>query len=130
MKPGVLGSRVPDECMHSGRIDVRTTSLVFGVCVVAVSLIGTAAFPQSSVKPLYDAKCLACHGATGLANSGIGKMMKVKPVTDPSVYNMPEAEMIREVREGAGKMEPYKDSLSDAQIKALVDYFRTFITKK
>ena len=108
---------------------MKATSLVFGVSVVAVSLVGTAAFPQSPLKPLYEAKCMACHGATGLANSGIGKLMKVKPVTDPSVCNMPEAEMIREVREGAGKMEPYKGSLSGAEIKALVDYFKTFITK-
>jgi mono/diheme cytochrome c family protein len=116
--------------MHLRSIDVKTTSLIFGACVVAVFLIGTAAYPQSPVKSLYDAKCLACHGPTGLANSGVGKLMKVKPVTDPSVYNMPEAEMIREVREGAGKMQSYKGSLSDAEIKALVDYFKTFITKK
>ena len=116
--------------MHSGSIDVKTTSMIFGVFVVAVSLIGTAAFAQSSVKSLYDAKCLACHGPTGLANSGIGKVMKVKPVTDPSVSNMAGAEMIREVREGAGKMQPYKGSLSDAEIKSLVDYFKTFIPKK
>jgi mono/diheme cytochrome c family protein len=110
-------------------IAVKTTILSILACALTASLLGAPAFSQSSVKSLYEAKCQTCHGATGLANSSIGKMMKVKPVTDPSVYNMPDAEMIREVREGAGKMEPYKDSLSDAQIKALVDYFKTFIKK-
>jgi mono/diheme cytochrome c family protein len=109
---------------------MKTASLTLGALVVAVSLIGTAAFAQSAAKSLYDAKCLTCHGPTGLANSGIGKVMKVKPVTDPSVCTMSEAEMIREVREGAGKMQPYKGSLSDAEIKSLVEYFKTFIPKK
>ena len=108
-------------------IELKTTILFFLACTITASLIGAPAYSQSSQESVYDAKCLVCHGATGLANSGIGKLEKVKPVTDPSVYNMPEAEMIREVREGAGKMEAYKGSLSDAQIKALVDYFRTFI---
>ena len=110
-------------------IEVKTTILSFLACTITASLISAPVFSQSSVKSLYDAKCLVCHGATGLANSGVGKLMKVKPISDPSVYNMPEGEMIREVRDGAGKMEPYKGSLSEAQIKALVDYFKAFIKK-
>jgi mono/diheme cytochrome c family protein len=34
--------------------------------------------------------------------------------------------MIQTVRAGSGKMQPYKDELTDAQIKATVDYLRSF----
>ena len=100
---------------------------------VAVALAGFAlsvsavCFAQSSGEAVYKAKCMNCHGPTGLANSGIGKLMKVKPVTDPEVKKFTEAEMIDLVRNGMGKMQPYKDELTAAQIKASVDYFRTFI---
>jgi len=52
--------------------------------------------------------------------------MKVKPGTDPAV-KMSEEQMIDAVRRGMGKMQAYKDKLSDAQIKDSVTYFRTFV---
>jgi len=68
-----------------------------------------------------------CHGAKGLADSPAGKAMKVKPVTDADVKNVTEAKMIEAVRNGMGKMQPYKDKLTDDQIKEAVTYFRTFL---
>ncbi len=106
---------------------MTTTIRSLAVCAVFAFLAGGAGLAQSSGKAIYTGKCQECHGATGLANSGVGKLMKVKPVTDPVVEGMPEVEMIREVREGAGRMQAYKGSLSEAQIKAAVDYFRTLI---
>jgi len=90
------------------------------------STIGMTAFAQSGAE-IYKTKCQMCHGAAGMAESGAGKAMKVKPVTDPDVKKMPEAQMIDAVRKGMGKMQPYKDKLTDAQIKDSVAYFRTFI---
>jgi mono/diheme cytochrome c family protein len=68
-----------------------------------------------------------CHGVAGLANSGAGKAMKVKPISDPAVKKLTEGEMIEAVRNGMGKMQAYKDKLTDAQIKDSVVYFRTFM---
>jgi mono/diheme cytochrome c family protein len=39
---------------------------------------------------------------------------------------MTETQMVDAVRDGMGKMQPYKDKLTDAQIKDAVEYFRTF----
>lgn len=91
-----------------------------------LSLAGVVSFAQSSGEATYKAKCQMCHGATGMADSGAGKAMKVKPATDPDVKKMTAAQMIAAVKNGMGKMQPYKDKLSDAQIKDAVDYFRTF----
>lgn len=67
-----------------------------------------------------------CHGATGMADSGAGKAMKVKPATDPEVKKMTEEQMIAAVTNGMGKMHAFKGKLTDAQIKSSVEHFRTF----
>jgi mono/diheme cytochrome c family protein len=99
--------------------------LVLAAAIVVAGRAAAAA--QDTGASLFKAKCQACHGPAGMADSGIGKMMKVKPVTDASVKSMSEAQMIETVRNGAGKMQPYKDSLSDAQIRDVVAYFRTLV---
>ena len=99
----------------------------FAIFAVGASFACAAAFAQSSGEALYKQKCLNCHGTNGLANSGIGRIMKVKPVTDSDVLKLSEPEMVQMVRDGAGKMQAYKGALTDAQIKGAVEYFRTFM---
>ena len=91
-----------------------------------LSVAGIVSFAQSG-EATYKAKCQMCHGATGLADSGAGKAMKVKPVTDPDVKKMSEADMIKATENGMGKMTAFKGKLSDAEIKGAVEHFRTFI---
>jgi mono/diheme cytochrome c family protein len=93
---------------------------------LAITLLGVAAQAQSAGEAVYKTKCLNCHGANGLAETAMGKALKVKPATDPAVKKMTEAQMIDAVRNGMGKMQPYKNSLSEAQIKDSTDFFRTF----
>ena len=69
---------------------------------------------------------MMCHGAAGLADSPAGKAMKVKPITDPEVSKLTETQMTDAVHNGMGKMQAYKDKLTDDQIKDAVSYFRTF----
>jgi len=94
---------------------------------VVLSMAGAVGFAQSGGEATYKAKCQMCHGATGMADSGAGKAMKVKPATDPEVKKLSEAQMIAATKNGMGKMQPFKDKLTDAQIKDSVDYFRTFV---
>jgi len=96
------------------------------VLAAMFSLAGVLIVAQSG-EATYKAKCQMCHGATGMADSGAGKAMKVKPVTDPDVKKMSEAEMIKATENGVGKMTAFKGKLSDAEIKGAVEYFRTFI---
>jgi mono/diheme cytochrome c family protein len=97
--------------------NVVAAMLMFG-------LAGATSFAQSS-EALYKSKCQMCHGEKGMADSAAGKSMKVKPISDPDVKKMTEAQMVEAVHNGMGKMQPYKDKLSDAQIKELVTYFRS-----
>lgn len=96
--------------------------------VPALLLLGASlGFAQAPGEAIYKAKCQSCHGAKGMADTPAGKAIKVKPVTDPSVKNMSEAEMIAATEKGMGKMRAYKDSLSATQVKEAVTYFRSFL---
>jgi len=97
---------------------------------IALGAMVATAFTTFAAEPgadTYKAKCQMCHGATGLADSGAGKTMKVKPITDPTVKKLTEAEMITATKNGMGKMQPFKDKLTEAQVKDAVAYFRTFM---
>jgi len=97
------------------------------VLAVVVSLTAAVSFAQSPGKATYEHRCLACHGADGMASNGIGKVMKIRPVTDPAVKRYSRAEMIDLTRDGVGKMQAYKGDLTDQQIKDSVNYFRSFM---
>jgi mono/diheme cytochrome c family protein len=104
---------------------VNTKARVAGLVLLAFSAVAPV-LAQDSGADVYKAKCASCHGATGLADSGAGKAMKVKPATDPDVKKMTEDEMIATTTNGQGKMPAYKGKLTDAQIKASVEFYRTF----
>ena len=102
---------------------------VFALALTAALAISAPGLAQSTGETVYKTKCQNCHGPTGLANAGIGKAMHVKPITDPAAAGMSEAEMIEATRVGMGKMQAYKGSLSEAEIRASVLYFRSFLKK-
>jgi mono/diheme cytochrome c family protein len=52
----------------------------------------------------------------------MAKMMDIKAAKD---YTASEQEEIAAVKDGKGKMKPFAGKLTDDQIKAAVEYFRT-----
>jgi len=109
------------------RSKTMSKTIRFQVALAAVVLFaGTVSFAQSAGEATYKAKCQMCHGAKGMADTGAGKAMKVKPATNPEVKALSEEKMIDAVEKGTGKMQAYKGKLTDAEIKDAVSYFRTF----
>ena len=104
---------------------MRKTKQFHFTLAAALLLSATLGMAQSG-QDTYKTKCAMCHGATGMADSGAGKAMKVKPATNPEVKKMAESEMIAAVTNGMGKMQPFKGKLTESQIKQSVEYFRTF----
>jgi mono/diheme cytochrome c family protein len=90
-----------------------------------LALAGGVSFAQSGGEATYKSKCASCHGATGMADSGAGKSLKIKPVNDPDVKAMSEADMIKVTTDGKGKMPAYKGKLTDDQIKDAVAFYRS-----
>lgn len=87
-----------------------------------LALAGGVSFAQAGADT-YKSKCATCHGATGMADTGAGKAMKVKPVSDPEVKKLTQAEMVALTKTGKGKMPAFKDKMTDAQIKDAVDFY-------
>jgi len=76
--------------------------------------------------------CAFCHGKNGNGDTPMGKELGVKNYNDAKVQGaFSNAEMERAIKEGVktnGKetMKPFGSKLSDADIKGLVAYIRSF----
>ena len=85
------------------------------------AVIGPAAWAADAAagKPIYDAKCKACHGADGAGNPAIAKMMKVeiKPLATTV------ADVKKVITEGQGKMKPV--AISGAEVDSVAAYVKS-----
>lgn len=92
----------------------------------AVLLYGApAAFGDTAT--LYAKHCASCHAKDGSGNSGMGRKTKAKDYRDAKVQaSFTDAEGIKVIKDGKGKMKGYEKTLSDANCKALMDYIRAF----
>jgi mono/diheme cytochrome c family protein len=81
---------------------------------------------------LWTQHCASCHGKDGSGSTMMGKKLGVKDYRDAKVQAaFSDAEAEAAIKEGVktnGKqsMKPFKDKLSDAEIKALVAHVRSF----
>jgi len=79
----------------------------------------------------WENSCASCHGADGKAQTKQGKKLKIRDYTDPKVQaELKDDAMLKAILEGYvqnGKttMKGFKEELSEAEAKDLVDYIRT-----
>jgi cytochrome c6 len=78
---------------------------------------------------LYSAqKCAACHGKDGKGNKAISP--EIPDFTDATWQSKhSDAEFIEMIKKGKKPMPGYESKLSEAEIKALVAYVRSFAKK-
>lgn len=95
----------------------------------ATALINAVA---ADAKETYDKACAKCHGKEGKGDTKMGQKAGAKDYSDPKVQEaMTDEAAFKAIKEGLkdkdGKvlMKPAED-LSDAEVKALVTYMRTF----
>ena len=94
------------------------------IVLFAASVVSPV-FAQGKAADTYKTKCAMCHGADGLGATPAGKMMKAASFKDPAVANASDAALIAAVTHGKNKMPAYQGKLTDAEIKAVIDYVRT-----
>jgi cytochrome c6 len=95
-----------------------------GAAILVVGFIAGAALAQAPGEVTYKAKCAACHGADGLANTPTAKSLKVISFKAPEKIKATDAQFIAVTRDGKDRMPAYKDKLTDEQIKAVTAYVR------
>ena len=77
----------------------------------------------------FRAKCAMCHGPDG-AGSEVGKSMNIPDLRSAAVQKLPDAQLAQIIADGKNGMPPFKSSLTEPQIHALVTYIRSLRQKK
>jgi len=94
-------------------------------------LMATAAWAETDAKTerTFKAKCSACHGKDGKAQTEKGRKMKIEDMTTPEFKKKPDAELRKAINEGVDKgdklMDPYKDELTPEQVESLIKFIRS-----
>ena len=99
---------------------------------IAVFAVAALSAQAEDAKALYEKDCTKCHGADGKGQTKMGQKLAVKDYTDAKVQaEMKDDAAAKAIKEGLkdkeGKtlMKP-AEGISDADIKGLVDYMRSF----
>jgi cytochrome c553 len=99
--------------------------------IAALALPAVAAY-AADAKANYDKDCAKCHGADGKGDTKMGKKLGAKDYSDAKIQaELKDEAAFKAIKEGLkdkdGKvlMKP-TEGLSDADVKALVAYMRTF----
>ena len=95
-------------------------------------LIGTPTLRAADVAENWTKHCGSCHGADGTAKTKAGRMAGAKDLTNGAYQKQFTDEQILQrlkdgvVDKGKEKMKPFKGTLTDDELKALVAKVRTF----
>ena len=103
--------------------------LLLTIAITSSALLAACA---GDAKETYDKSCAKCHGKEGKGDTKQGAKLGAKDYTDAKVQaEMKDDVAFKSIKEGMkGKddkvlMKPAED-LTDADIKALITYMRTF----
>lgn len=103
----------------------RIQSLVLALALAPAAL-------AADVKENWTTHCAACHGKDGKGQTKAGRMAGVKDQSDAAYQaTLTDDKMLTSIKEGIkdggkDKMKPFKDKLSDDEIKALIAQIRSF----
>jgi mono/diheme cytochrome c family protein len=112
-------------------IGLLALGLAIGAPAARASAPGLAARAQAgfNARDVFLDKCATCHARDGSGHTIKGHKDGVKPVAE-TVKKYSEAQMIQIVTKGKGAyMNGFSDQFSPAQIKALVEYYRSLATQ-
>jgi mono/diheme cytochrome c family protein len=101
-------------------------SVLMTLALAVSAAVAVAAGDPAAGKAVFDKSCKTCHGATGVANPNIAKMMKVdiKDLGSPEIQKMGDADFKTTITEGHGKMKPVK-TVAGSDIDNVVAYVRS-----
>jgi len=104
--------------------------------VLALGMILAApAVRAADVEANYTKHCVSCHAKDGSGDTRMGKKAGTKDYRDAKVVaEIKDDEAFTRVKEGQTengkeKMKPFKDKLSDEEIKALIAHLKAFAKK-
>ena len=109
----------------------RSVVATFGVTIVLALVALAASSPAKAAEDgasLFKANCVVCHGADG-SGTPTGKSLKAPDLRSDAVQKLTDQQITDQIENGKNNMPPFKGTLNDAQIKALVAYVHTLKKK-
>lgn len=102
------------------------------VTTTTLLLAGPPALPAADVAENWTKHCGSCHGADGTAKTKAGRMAGAKDLTDGAYQKQfTDEQLVQRLNDGVidkgkEKMKPFKGTLTDDELKALVQKVRAF----
>ena len=93
-------------------------SVAFIFCIAIGCASSSSKLSQDNIKNLYKQNCALCHGVKG--------KLGLNGAKDFALSNLTIKEKIEIITNGKDKMLPFKNLLTEEQIKALAEYTSTF----
>ncbi|HEU4889583.1 MAG TPA: cytochrome c [Thermoanaerobaculia bacterium] len=104
---------------------MKKTLTVLTLCILIAAPSAFAGGSGSDGAAIYKAKCAMCHGPDGAGQTTMGKNLKLRDLRSADVQKQTDAELVKWIADGKGKMPAYKGKLTPADIDALVGFIRT-----
>lgn len=104
---------------------MKKTLIALTLCILIAAPSAFAGGGGSDGAAIYKAKCAMCHGPDGAGQTPMGKNMKLRDLRSAEVQKQTDAELVKWIADGKGKMPAYKGKLTPADIDALVAFIRT-----
>ena len=98
------------------------TYIIVGSILCAASMASAADVAEN-----WGKYCASCHAKDGSGSTVMGKKNGVEDYRDAKAQaKFTDAEATKIIHDGKDKMKPFKEKLTDDEIKALVAYIRAF----
>jgi mono/diheme cytochrome c family protein len=99
--------------------------VLFGVWGVLLQSIAFGGGGEGG-KEIYQKHCQSCHGPDGKGNAKVAQALKtpIEPITTPAILGKPEAEPLKAIADGKGKMPPFGKVISEQDQRAVLSYIK------
>jgi len=112
---------------------MKASTFLNTAAIGALLALSVSVTRAADAKENWEKNCASCHGMDGKGKTKAGRLAEVKDFTDPKYQEtLVDEKMYQQMKEGLkdqkGKerMKPFKDKLTDDEIKALVQFVRGF----
>ena len=101
--------------------------MMFGLGLIGLWSSGVLAADAGSGKAVYEKSCVGCHGADGKGNAAMAKVLGEKGlnIAGKDTQAKKDAELLKVIVEGAGKMPASGKSLKPQEQKEVLSYTRS-----
>ncbi len=102
------------------------------ILIAAAALaVGVVSASAADVKETWEKSCAKCHGADGKGDTKMGKKLDIKDLSDSKYQaSLKDEDMFKAIKDGIKDGEKTRmkaaEGLNDSEMKALVDFVRTF----